>query len=422
MAHIAVYTESRLQSSSLPNAFHNYTSFSANAPAERNFIGGVVILARPELSVSELLTIATDKLQLVSVTVEFKAHKPFILVALYRSPTLPFTDFQVCLQQHLVTLRANYQYPILVAGDCNVDARECTVTDIPQYVNSTTHIDGAILDHVYWTGDTSNLSTSVMACYWSDHNIITASIGTHTSVHTEVQQQLHENHKSVSTNPVAICHKRNRKPKTLCVTKSDTAATHTTTTTTAHSAPTNRQSQTVQPYTTSHNTESVKSACEFFDGAMGPDRIQLDINVSIKDLMHQHTLKVVRAPGNGHCLLHSWSSATHCSIDHVKQLIRHEYYANKLTYQNSGIDSTQLETYLNLNNYQLDAADAVIDILCNATQSTVFLVGQKYDYTNPRRVKVVRNMVEVRRIKPVSHPSVRHVLLLKSREHYDSLA
>ena len=299
VAHIAVYTESRLQSSSLPNVFHNYTSFSANAPAERNFIGGVVILARPQLSVSQLLNIATDKLQLVAVTIEFKPHKPFILVALYRSPTLPFTDFQFCLQQHLVTLRTNYQYPILLAGDCNVDARECTVTDIPRYVNTTTHIDGAILDHVYLTGDTSNLSTSDMACYWSDHNIITASIGTHTSVHTKVQQQSPENPKSVSTNPVVTYHKRNRNRNTVSAKKSDTDTTQTTATDAHSSAPTNRQSPAMESNSTSHNTDSVKSACEFFDGAMGPDRIQLDIN-------DKHQGSVAPAHTESHSCTRQW--------------------------------------------------------------------------------------------------------------------
>jgi len=42
-------------------------------------------------------------------------------------------------------------------------------------VTSTTHVADAITDHVYWTGNVSCITTDVIACCWSNQNIVVVS-------------------------------------------------------------------------------------------------------------------------------------------------------------------------------------------------------------------------------------------------------
>jgi hypothetical protein len=168
-------------------------------------------------------------------------------------------------------------------------------------------------------------------------------------------------------------------------------------------------------------TGKVSSTCQFVKSVLSDNQLQVDINIPVKDFLRQHGLKIRSAPGNGHCLLHSWAIATQSCVEDIKQIILNEFTTNAATYVNAGIDGNQLLEYLNKNSYQLDAVDAVIDILCNATHIVAFVIGQKYDFSNPRRIRVVRNVTEIRRIAPSGPPSTHFVLLLKSREHYDAV-
>jgi len=173
----------------------------------------------------------------------------------------------------------------------------------------------------------------------------------------------------------------------------------------------------------SRHAEKVAAACTFLDGALGPHRTQLDIDVPIDDIIRQHRLKVRSAPGNGHCLLYSWAAATNTSVDHVKRLVRDEYTGHAVNYNNAGTDAHEMQRYLSSRTYTLDAVDAVIHILCNACAVTAFVIGQKYTYNNPQNVTAVPGVTEIRRIcGRNSAASQRQILLLKTMEHYDSLA
>jgi len=76
--------------------------------------------------------------------------------------------------------------------------------------------------------------------------------------------------------------------------------------------------------------------------------------------------------------------------------------------------------YVEHGRYTFDAADAILDILCNATGRTAIILGQKYIYTAPGQSTFVRNVTKITRIG-TAHAVSSCVLLLKSGEHYDSL-
>jgi len=89
-------------------------------------------------------------------------------------------------------------------------------------------------------------------------------------------------------------------------------------------------------------SDTISSACSFLDGALGPDRVYLDLDVPVEDFLWQHSLRVCEAPGNGHCLLHAWAAASKSSVANVKQQILDEYNTNTGTYQQTGVQLEKL--------------------------------------------------------------------------------
>ena len=74
-------------------------------------------------------------------------------------------------------------------------------------------------------------------------------------------------------------------------------------------------------------------------------------------------------------------------MEQVKQLVMNEFHANALEYCNAGIDLAELQRYLSDRQYTLDAVDAILDMLCNATGITAFIIGEKYIYRTRRNVQ-----------------------------------
>ena len=170
----------------------------------------------------------------------------------------------------------------------------------------------------------------------------------------------------------------------------------------------------------SRNVDNVRKLCDFLSEAMGPVHIQLDIGIPVQDLIRRNNLNVMRAPGDGHCLLHAWATGTNTSEGALKQALLDEYNHNMARYMNAAINPEQLMRYIESRNYALDAADVIVDMLCNATQTTAFIIGAKFDYTDARNPSVVPNVTEVRQIAALGL-STQNVLLLKTGEHYDCL-
>jgi len=277
-------------------------------------------------------------------------------------------EFADCIDQYMrpVTEHSDTR-PVLIVGDFNIDARQSqAIQNIQQFVTSPTHISGSILDHVYWTGSSAVLSTNVIACHWSDHNIVAVAVSSSSSDLPSLP--------AVTAMPVPL----------PSATKSNSfvAASATVTSVTSASRPTTRSRCTADTLSVQHSSrcsQNLSTMCQFLDGALGPHRMQFDINVSVQDILHQHNLKVRPAPGNGHCLLHAWAAAIKCTVKDVKDMLMHEFEANSAGYIAAGISANELQRYLRSRTYTLDAVNTVVDMLCNAYQATAFIIGPKYD-------------------------------------------
>jgi hypothetical protein len=171
--------------------------------------------------------------------------------------------------------------------------------------------------------------------------------------------------------------------------------------------------------TSGGQTRNVRTVCDFLGEAMGPSHMHLDLNIQIEELIASHNLKIVKARGDGHCLMHAWAAATNSSDEHVKRMLLTEFNYNLVRYTTAGIDANQFYNYMEHGTYTSDAADYIIDLLCNASRAVAIIIGKKYMYTAPGHSTVVHGVTEIRRIG-VPEDATLCVLLLKSDEHYDS--
>jgi len=85
-----------------------------------------------------------------------------------------------------------------------------------------------------------------------------------------------------------------------------------------------------------HPSPQVTSTCDFINSAMGPTQIHMDVSVKIEELLGNRNLIKVTARGDGHCLLHAWSTATNTSEQAVKQQLVQEFDTNIVRYSDFG--------------------------------------------------------------------------------------
>jgi hypothetical protein len=119
-------------------------------------------------------------------------------------------------------------------------------------------------------------------------------------------------------------------------------------------------------------------------------------------------------------LFHAWSTATNLPEQAVKQLIVQEYNTNILRYTAAGVSANEFYDYIEHGKYTFDAADTIIDMLCNATGRTAIIIGKKYTNLARGQSTIVYGVTEMNRIGS-SIIASSCVLLLKSGGHYDSL-
>jgi len=58
----------------------------------------------------------------------------------------------------------------------------------------------------------------------------------------------------------------------------------------------------------------------------------MEIGLPIEEFLHHHELRVLKARGDGHCLLYAWSKSTGLPVNNIKQQILAEYDVNSATY------------------------------------------------------------------------------------------
>ena len=460
-AQIAVFTETWLPRNAEVSIPQMQT---INCSPDGPHHSGVLIAVSDELPCRVILKLIDPQLQIVAISV-LMPYLFFVseitLIALYRSPSLNTNRFYAILQEHVVPLieSSESSSPILLLGDFNVNLldEKCQKPPLPcaQFIKTFTHKSGSLLDHIYWTGDKSQISTEVIGCYWSDHNIVAASIGCSTS-EDDVPIQAnsdrtfsHESQTCFTTSATEFqANERMSEEQTAApfstsvpsftITppeprKKDRFPTTSTPTiypssTKKHQAPQppskEFSAQTSIPITSSktsypsstrkHKAPKTHHAddttfCAELNVIMG-DKVQITFPVSVDDLLLQVHLRVVNAQPDGHCLMHSWQITTGTDIAHIKIALLFEYLANIAEYIPAGIELQELERYIADNKYDLPSVDAVVNILSNAYDKTVFIVHDS-DTTE----------TDVLKITSRGQNLGGHIYLLKTGAHYDAL-
>jgi len=134
-------------------------------------------------------------------------------------------------------------------------------------------------------------------------------------------------------------------------------------------------------------------------------------SIQIDEFLTTYGLVKLPVRPDGHCLLHAWEIATGTKFDIIKENIRNEYKSNR-QYQQSTISSAELNQYLNNNKYDLPSVDAVVEMLCNAFNVTVFIIDStNVQTTDTWKFSPVSQNIDLRNT----------VFLLKCRKHYDAL-
>jgi len=379
VSDVAAFTETRLSSDSLPQQLQHKRVLHVNAPRQRDY--GVAVVVSSTIFTRELFRHSSDICQLLVVQAECSSHC-VIVVTVYRSPVLSMADFKCTLKTHIEPFLHNSSHPVAVVGDFNIDARQSiALLDVTQYVTSTTHTDGGVLDRVYWTGNDVCLTTEVIGCHWSDHNIVAVRIN----------NPEHD----AETNPPSSSLSSTVSSR---VQSADVTTRQETTIPQPSPLLTRQAAKRCTVARRQRNLYNVVGACRFLDGALCSQRLQLDISVPVHDIIKQYCLEVHRAPGNGHCLLYSWAAATQLNVQQAKDSILQEYRENAVTYSTAGVTVEELQHYVSCQNYNLQSVDAVFDILCNASNVTAFVIGQEYDYSDPQNVICIPGCTEIRRI------------------------
>jgi len=157
------------------------------------------------------------------------------------------------------------------------------------------------------------------------------------------------------------------------------------------------------------------------------DQLNIVLPVDVQLYLRLNNLTVIPAQPDGHCIMHAWSITTGQSLATIKDIVATEYSINKNFYSKFAVTEKHLSSYLSHHEYALQSVDTVINILCNATNTTAVIIGQQYLYTQDlhdstlTHVEPVANTTEFRQIKPVSGLTTNTIFLLKTASHYDAI-
>jgi len=157
------------------------------------------------------------------------------------------------------------------------------------------------------------------------------------------------------------------------------------------------------------------------------DQLNIILHVDVSLYLRINNLSVVPAQSDGHCLMHSWSITTGISMLEIQDIIANEFILHTAFYTTFGISEQDLALYLSSRQHSLQSVDAVIHILCNATNTTAVVIGQQFQFSpDPDDESIIHsnpvpNVTEFRQIKPVSGNSTKHIYLLKTGAHYDAI-
>lgn len=422
---VAVFTETWLPANARVDILHK-TAVTCNFKDNVNR-GGVMILLNQTLHFEKLQDFSMQLLQILPVLVHCPEHftiQQIVIIAVYRSPQLPLSLFSKLLSERLLPLVNRWQNvcPVVVIGDFNVDLLDKHHFILPislkQFVSSPTCITGSLLDHVYWSGSSTDIYCRVTGCYWSDHFFVHTRLGPGSSLqrnwpilHVPIDgvdrvAQSNRLHRTVRAKEIALMPSEN----SLRISSSHSAVQH----------PIDKQPQIITDQSTidrlHHNTITEKNQpiityndiAKRFDHVMN-DQILVALPISINELLQQLELRKIPVRPDGHCLLYSWEIATGTSVEHLKQMIIFEHSADP-RYENAGVSAAELHMYIASNTFDLESIDAVLDMLSNAFGATVYILDRNDDQTT-----------NAWKISPRSVARANPIFLLKTANHYDAL-
>ena len=130
--------------------------------------------------------------------------------------------------------------------------------------------------------------------------------------------------------------------------------------------------------------------------------------------------KVIKAPADGHCMIHAWNMALERSqgtnqpdYKHLCNLISQEFKKNINWYRKFVSDTTdiakELQKYLQDKHYASDVGDLVLYALANSTETSAMIFKEDGE----------RKAVLCSSVEPSSGQSNNLIKLLKSGQHYD---
>jgi len=140
------------------------------------------------------------------------------------------------------------------------------------------------------------------------------------------------------------------------------------------------------------------------------DQLSINLDVDFQVYLNLNNLTVVHAQPDGHCLMHAWSLTTGKSLQEVQDIIAAEFILETELYTTFGITEVDLASYINDRQHFLQSVEAVINMLCNTTNTIAVVIGQLYQFVqDPSNAAVeysepVANVTEFRQIKPRSGP------------------
>ena len=156
------------------------------------------------------------------------------------------------------------------------------------------------------------------------------------------------------------------------------------------------------------------------------NQLNITLAVDVHQYLFKHHLSIIPAQSDGHCLMHAWSIATGQSMLEVENIVSSEFLQRKAFYLTFGITEEDLASYLSDRQHALQSVDAVLNMLCNGSNMTAVVVGQKFKFfldpsDNTTKSEPVPNITEFKQIKPASGQSMNTVFLLKTASHYDAI-
>ena len=109
--------------------------------------------------------------------------KRLVVVVIYRSPSVSIVTFLKQMEEILISLPTNT--PTVITGDFNDDLRVNPSSSLTrlmerygfqQQIKQPTTDSGTLIDHIYFNKHDTDINTSVVDNYYSDHDLVCLSM------------------------------------------------------------------------------------------------------------------------------------------------------------------------------------------------------------------------------------------------------